>query len=312
MRVVDLSTLLPGPLATRLLADAGAEVIKIERPGGDDLKRYGPVRDGVPVLWSWLNAGKRIVELDLKRGEDRARALDLIAGAQVLVEQFRPGVLARLGLAPDELRRRFPGLVLCSITGYGQASGEAGHDLTYQARAGLLDRGAPAGLPTALVADIAGGSWPAVVNILLALRRAERGGGGSHLDVAMTANLAPFLLWPLAELDASGNAPAGGTLELEGASPRYGLYACADGVPIAVAALEDAFWQRFTGALDLPIDADRAAVAARLAAAPAAHWLQRLTPLDCCVAPVATIAEAVASGAIGLGPDGPAWPVLVR
>ncbi len=309
VRVVDLTTLLPGPLATRLLADAGAEVVKIERPGGEAMRRVPPMAEGVSVLWSWLNRGKRIVELDLKSAAGRAAALALVADAQVLVEQFRPGVLARLGLDPATLRRRCADLVVCSITGYGQENGEAGHDLDYQARAGLLGRIPGGAMPAALTADIAGGSWPAVINILLALRRAERGGGGAHLDIAMTANVAPFLLFALAEHRAHGTAPAPGSLVTEGGAARYGLYACADGRLLAVAAFEEVFWRRFTRAIDLPTNADRSAVAGRLAERPAAAWAALLEPLDCCVTPVVDLEAALAAGWIAVDAAGPAMPL---
>ncbi len=309
VRIVDLTTLLPGPLATRLFADAGAEVVKIERPGGEDMKRYPPFRDGVSLHWTWLNVGKRIVELDLKDPAGLAEAMELISGAAVVVEQFRPGVMARLGLGPADLLERFPNLVVCSITGYGQTSLEPGHDLNYQARAGLLNRAATPHVPTALIADVAGGTYPAVVNILLALRRAEQGGGGCHLDISMTGSLTPFLLWPLAMLEADGVEPPGGKLMLEGASPRYGLYPCADGELLAVAALEDAFWRRFTSALDLTVDASREAVAGRLAEAPLAQWWERLRPLDCCVCPLSSVETALAQGVLQVDARGPGLPL---
>ena len=309
IRVLDLSTLLPGPLATRLLADAGADVVKIERPGGEDLKRYAPLVDGVSILWRWLNRGKRIVELDLKTAAGLEAAEAMIAEADVLIEQFRPGVMGRLGLDPAALRDRFPDLVICSITGYGQDSQDAGHDLNYQAEAGLLGRLATPGLPATLTADIAGGAYPAVINILLALRRKEQGGGGCHLDIAMTANLAPFLLWPLAELAAGKAEPAPSTLALDGGSPRYGLYRTADGGWLAVAALEDGFWQRLTEALGLPLDADRAAVAAVLRSRPLEAWLAELGPLDVCVTALATVTDALARGRIVADGDGPRLPI---
>ncbi|MEO1091433.1 MAG: CaiB/BaiF CoA-transferase family protein [Pseudomonadota bacterium] len=309
VRIVDLSTLLPGPLATRLLAEAGAEVVKVERPGGEDLRHLPPLVDGVSLLWTWLNRGKRIVELDLKTSSGHAAVLELVAGADVVVEQFRPGVMARLDLAPDVLLSRFPKLVLCSITGFGQGDLTAGHDLTYQAESGVLGRLGQPAIPATLTADIAGGSWPAVINILLALRRVERGGPGAHLDMSMTTNLAPFLLFPLAEQAARGRWPEAGSLVLEGASPRYGLYRCADGEWLAVAALEDRFWNRLTAALDVPptIDGDR--LAARLAIEPLATWVGLLGPLDVCVAPLRTVEQAVAAGRVAADAEGPAMPL---
>ncbi len=175
--VVDLSTLLPGPLATRILATTGARVIKIERPGGEEMRRMPPRSDGRSLVYEMLNAGKEILELDLKAPADSERLELRLASADVLVEQFRPGVMARLGLDPAALLERYPKPVICSITGYGRSgplAQTAGHDLDYLAETGLLAlaqttaEGLPA-LPPVLLGDIAGGAYPAVMAILLAL-----------------------------------------------------------------------------------------------------------------------------------------------
>jgi alpha-methylacyl-CoA racemase len=145
--VLDFTTLLPGPLATLMLAEAGAEVIKIERPSGENMRHYQPQFDGESAMFTLLNRGKTSLVLDLKRRPDRDKLMPLVARADVLVEQFRPGVMERLGLSYDALRAINPRLLYCSITGYGQSgprSGEAGHDLNYIGNTGLLAPTSPA------------------------------------------------------------------------------------------------------------------------------------------------------------------------
>jgi crotonobetainyl-CoA:carnitine CoA-transferase CaiB-like acyl-CoA transferase len=318
--VVDLSTLLPGPLATRILAAAGARVVKVERPGGEDMRRMPPLRDGVSLVYEMLNAGKEIVELDLKVAEERARFEGLLAGADVLVEQFRPGVLARLGLDPERLLERHPGLLVCSITGYGQdgpLARSAGHDLCYLALAGILGLGerTAAGLPAlppVLVADIAGGAYPAVMSILLALLERRRSGRGRRLDVAMTRNLLTLVPWALAEGLAGAGFPAPGSGLTGGGSPRYAVYPTADGRLLAVAPLEERFWQQFCEAIELPPglrddtldpEATRRAVAERIGTRSAAAWEAALADRDCCCTVVRTLAEALAHPQLqGLAP----------
>src|SRR5262247_2842483 len=233
--VLDFTTLLPGPLATLMLAEAGAEVIKIERPGGEDMRAYPPRFDGVSAGFALLNRGKTSLVLDLSQETDRARLMPLIARADVLVEQFRPGVMDRFGLAYEDVRNINPRLVYCSITGYGQdgpRAGEAGHDLNYIGNTGLLalQPGPPEApvVPPALIADIGGGSFPAVINILLALRRRDATGEGCCLDIAMADAMFTFAWYALALGQATRRFPAPGELLLAGGSPRYQLYPTSD------------------------------------------------------------------------------------
>ena len=179
--------------------------------------------------------------------------MPLLKRADVLVEQFRPGVMARLGLGYEALRRINPRLVYCSITGYGQTgprAGEAGHDLNYIGHTGLLalQPGPPDRpvVPPALIADIAGGTLPAVINILLALRQRDRTGQGCHLDIAMTDAMFTFAGHALAVGHATGAFPGAGGARLTGGSPRYQLYPTRDGKLVACAALEQKFWLAFT------------------------------------------------------------------
>src|SRR5712691_3888916 len=203
--VLDFSTLLPGPMATLLLAEAGAEVVKIERPGrGEEMRGHAPKWGPDSVSFALLNRGKRSVALDLKDPADRAGLAPLVERADVIVEQFRPGVMARLGLGYDAVAKINPRIVYCSISGYGQTSPKrdvAGHDLNYIGDAGLLalsmgDPSRPV-VPPALIADIAGGAYPAVLNILLGLEERRRTGHGRHLDIAMADNLFPFMFWAI-------------------------------------------------------------------------------------------------------------------
>jgi crotonobetainyl-CoA:carnitine CoA-transferase CaiB-like acyl-CoA transferase len=306
--VLDFSTLLPGPFASLTLAEAGARVIRVERPGGEDMRRFPPRLGPTSAPFAALNRGKACIVVDLKS----EHALDLltpaIQEADILIEQFRPGVMDRLGFGPLALRAINPRLIYCSITGYGQTGPralEAGHDLTYQALGGLLAQSLQAGglapLPPPLVADLAGGSMPAVINILLALRQRDRTGEGCHLDIAMADSAATFAWYALARGEAEGRFPEGGEGLLTGASPRYRIYRTADGWFLAVGALEDKFWHAFTAAIGLAPEfcgtkTDAAAIDAvttLIGAQSAAYWRALLEPLDCCCAVVRRLEEAV-------------------
>ncbi|WP_186389494.1 CaiB/BaiF CoA-transferase family protein [Stappia sp. TSB10P1A] len=308
--VLDFSTLLPGPLASLMLAEAGAAVIKIERPGGEDMRFFPPKAGPASALYAMLNRGKTCVELDLKDPAARERVLELVDGADVVLEQFRPGVMARLGLGPQDLAARNPRLIYCSITGFGQGgprAPDAGHDITYMALTGLLALSCGTGeapvLPPAQIADIGGGSFPAVMNILLALIARERSGRGAVLDIAMCDAMFTFALFAQAKLTATGRGPGNGADLLTGASPRYRIYAAGDGGLIAVGALEEKFWTALCDVVGLPEaarddrrdpDGTGRALAAAFAAQDTAYWAPRLAAADCCAAPLATLAEAFA------------------
>jgi crotonobetainyl-CoA:carnitine CoA-transferase CaiB-like acyl-CoA transferase len=301
--VLDFSTLLPGPLATLMLAEAGAEVIKVEKPGGEDMRRFPPALDGVSAPFAVLNGGKRSIVVDLKTREGRRSLEPLLSRADILVEQFRPGVMERLGLGYEAAKQLNPRLIYCSITGYGQdgpRAQEAGHDINYQAATGLLSL-SPS-MPASLVADIAGGAMPAVMNILLALRQRDRTGEGSRLDIAMADAMFTFTWFGLAQGHATGRFPMAGENMLAGGSPRYGLYETADGLHVAVGALEGKFWDEFCDAIDLEPalredgrnpEATTSAVRALIRARPAQHWRDRLEPRDCCCTVVASLDDAV-------------------
>ena len=309
IRVLDFSTLLPGPMATLFLAEAGAEVIKIERPGsGEDMRAYQPRFGADSVNFGLLNRGKKSLAIDLKAEGSVARLRPLVESADIVVEQFRPGVMDRLGLGYEALRAINARIIYCAITGYGQTGPRrelAAHDLNYAADAGMLSisadpSGAPV-LPNALIADIAGGAYPAVINILLALRRRDATGEGAYLDISMADSLFPFQYWAIGAGEAAGEWPAPGTGLVAGGSPRYQIYRTADGKFLAAAPLEEKFWRNFCAAIGLApehVDDTRdprgviGAVAALIASRPAAHWVECLRGKDVCCAIAASVQHA--------------------
>jgi crotonobetainyl-CoA:carnitine CoA-transferase CaiB-like acyl-CoA transferase len=309
--VLDFSTLLPGPLATLLLAEAGADVIKIERPGsGDEMRSYRPKFGPSSVNFALLNRGKRSVAIDLKAPDALARLRPLIERADVVVEQFRPGVMDRLGLGYEALAAINPRIVYCAITGYGQTGPKAqvaAHDLNYLAESGLLGLAAGADgapiVPPALIADIAGGTYPAMINILLALRERESTGRGRRLDVAMADNLFTFMYWALGNGLAAGSWPSPGAELVTGGSPRYQIYRTQDGRFLAAAPLEQKFWENFCAAIGLAPQwrddardpcGTREAIALCVASRTAAAWREEFADKDVCCAIVASVEEALA------------------
>jgi alpha-methylacyl-CoA racemase len=306
--VLDFTTLLPGPLASLMLAEAGADVIKIERPGGEDMRRVPPAVDGESAPFAMLNRGKQCLTLDLKSEADRASLMPLLKRADILIEQFRPGVMARLGLGYDEVAKINPRLIYCSISGYGQSgprADEAGHDINYIGNSGLLDlQPGPIErpvVPPMLAADVAGGSFPAVINILLALRSRDQSGRGCHLDIAMTDAMFTFAWYALA-LVAAAEFPKPGEMWLVGSSPRYQLYPTKDGRIVACGAIEQKFWLAFTAAIGLTAEftddqrdpkATRDAVAKLIIGRTADDWRPILAAADCCATIVTPLEEAI-------------------
>jgi crotonobetainyl-CoA:carnitine CoA-transferase CaiB-like acyl-CoA transferase len=316
VRVLDLSRYLPGPYATLLLAELGADVVKVEPPAGDPARYLPPYEpDGTSTLHAFLGRGKRSVVLDLSDAGARAQAQGLALASDVVVETFRPGVMARLGLDPTELREQRPGLIVCSITGFGQDGPirlRAGHDLTYLAYAGVLGMAGPVDgapvVPPVQIADIGAGAQPAVIAILAALLERERSGEGAHLDVAMTGGAAHWIGPQLRAARLGLPAAPRGRDLLSGGLACYGCYETADGRHLAIAPLEPRFFANLLERLgrsdlqELQLDPERQGyVAAELAAAfrtrPLADWLELLEDADCCVAPVLSAAEAEAHAA---------------
>lgn len=319
VRVLDLTRLLPGPMATRHLADMGADVIKLEDTGeGDYARGMGPMREGMSEFFRLLNRNKRAMRLDLTRASGLALFLRLIEDADVLVESFRPGVMDRLGASYRVVAARNPRIVYCSISGYGQTgpyAARAGHDLNYIAQAGVADQireaEGPPVVPNLQIADLLGGALTPVMGILAALLDARASGRGRHVDVSMTDAVLAHAVIPLLETLAQGRTPSPGSGMLAGGLPCYGYYRTRDGRYMAVAALERKFWDRLCAILGCEElksahlaqgEAGRA-IKARLAAIFAgrnqAEWTALFEQQDCCVSPVLRMDEALTNEQFG-------------
>ncbi|HYZ89087.1 MAG TPA: CaiB/BaiF CoA-transferase family protein [Myxococcales bacterium] len=290
VRVLDLTRHYPGPYATLLLSDLGADVIKLEDAGEGD-----PLR-GLPEQFEALNRGKRSIAIDLKTPEGASVLRRLCARADVLIEGFRPGVLARLGCAPEALGAEFPRLIICSLSGFGQTGPmreRAGHDIGYLAASGLLSRfgtGDQPVLPGAQIADFFAGGQQAVVAVLAALVERNTTGRGRILDVAMCEGTMQALFPRMA--DASSEDV------LRGDRPCYRVYACREGGAIALGALEPKFWHRFCAAVSRPdwegrqFDASlTTAVDELFLERTRDEWAALLASADCCAEPVLGLAE---------------------
>lgn len=303
VRVLDLSRLLPGPYATLVLADLGADVVKVEEPQGGDYVRWMPPLAGEQSgFFHALNRNKRSLRLDLRRPEGADALRRLARRFDVVVESFRPGVMDRLGVGYQALRAEQPRVILCSISGYGQDGpyrDRAGHDLDYCAVAGVLALNGPAERPLPLgvqVADVAGGSWPAVAGILAALVRRAAGGEGSHVDISMTDGALAMLTMQLGAAAARGAPLRRGGELLDGASAFYGVYQTRDGRFVALGALEPKFFQCFCEAAGRPELADRqfeedgrglrAELEALFATRTRDEWAKLGAEHDACLAPV--------------------------
>ena len=307
VRVLDLTRLLPGGVLGALLADLGADLVKIEEPGTGDYMRWGQPRTGPQSAASWIvGRNKRSVAVDLKRPEGVELFLRMAADAQVVVEGFRPGVVERLGIGYEAVAARNPTLVYASLTGYGSDSplrDVAGHDINYIAYAGVLGMTGPPGGPVCLpgvqVADLGGASLLGL-GLLSALYAAERFGRGCHVEVAMFDAALAWTSIHAGEAWARGQAPQPGQDLLNGGVPCYNVYACADGRYLSVGALEPKFWAAFCQGVGRPdllergMDASaRDEVATVLAARTRQEWVAVFDTLDACVAPVLDLLEAL-------------------
>jgi crotonobetainyl-CoA:carnitine CoA-transferase CaiB-like acyl-CoA transferase len=317
LRVLDLTRLLPGGFCSLLLADFGADVVKVEDTGGGDYVRWAPphVEGAEPsasgAMFLALNRGKRSIRIDLKTEGGREALLALVRGADVLLESFRPGVMDRLGVGWERLRDANPRLVYCAITGYGQDGpnrDRAGHDLDYLALTGLLgltgDAGGPPVQPAGQIADLGGGALLAAFGVMAALRERDRSGEGQMVDVAMADGALSWLAMVAARALAERRAPERGSLELGGGLLCYRPYRCADGW-VALGALEPKFWRAWcagVGREDLldvqfepPGSAAHAEVEAVFAARTRDEWTAFADEHECCLEPVLGLDEALAS-----------------
>lgn len=263
IKVVDLSRHLPGPLASMLLADLGAEVLKVEPPQGDEMRYIGPkAATGNSAYFDAVNANKSGIKLNLKLEEDQAKLLELLAEADILIESFRPGVMSKLGIGIDTLRIRFPRLIICSLNGYGEQSPlwqAAGHDLNYLALNGLLEGTGTveqAIAPYPPIADCTASLF-GVSTVLAALFDRERSGEGSHVEVALTDSVMPLMAFSLADLSLTGKGTARSQDLLNGGAARYRTYTTKDNKSIALGAVEPKFWQAFCAAAERPDWLDR-------------------------------------------------------
>lgn len=253
LKVIDFTRLLPGPLATMFLADMGADVIKVEDPDSPDYVRdFEPRINGMSMFYLSLNRNKRSLAVNYLNAEGKKVIYDLIKNADVLIEQFRPGVMKDIGFGYEELKQLNPKLIYVSVTGYGQNSSmaqAAGHDLNYIAIGGALgvtgkENGEPT-IPGFQLADIAGGSYMAMNAVLAALYQREKTGNGEWVDVSMTDAAMPFNALQFAYYQGTKQVPAPSQFELSGALANYNVYACADGKYVALGSLEPKFWNAF-------------------------------------------------------------------
>ena len=310
IKVLDFSTLLPGPLASLFLAETGAEVIKIEKPLiGDEMRSSYPKWNDESISFSMLNRGKKSLCLDLKDKNSLKVLKPLIEKADILIEQFRPGVMKRLGLDYANIKKINNKIIYVSITGYGQTGPKkmlAGHDLNYIGNTGLLSLSMGSDenttVPPALVADIAGGSYPAIINILLALRKRDLHQTGSYLDISMSDNLFPFMFWALGSGFVKNKWPINSDSLLSGGSPRYNIYQTKDGSYIAAAPLEDRFWEKFCEVIKLPnkfinMQNNQNEIIKRIRniiiSKDKNYWTKVFDEADCCCSTVKSIEEAI-------------------
>lgn len=316
LRVLDLTMLVPGPYCSRILTDFGAEVIKVEQPGGGDwLRHMPPMREGVGLLFHALNRGKKSICLNLKSEEGRDLFTRLAESADVVLEGFRPDVMDRLGLGSDALCRANPRLIYCTLSGYGQESpyrDRAGHDLNYIGLAGLLDltgprEGKPV-VPGTLIADLAGGLW-AALGILMAITARARSGQGTRVDGSLFS--AALSLLPIAVARQAGDQPmARGASDLTGGVICYHVYETQDGRYVTLAALEAKFWEAFCEAVERP-DLIAAHFSPTVPGNPAFEavqsifrsrtreaWSKFFAHIDACCEPVYSLEEALSAGPV--------------
>ncbi|MEV8456113.1 CaiB/BaiF CoA-transferase family protein [Streptomyces sp. NPDC052095] len=303
VRVVELAGIGPGPFAAMLLADLGADVVRVDRPGGPGL--------GIDPAYDLTNRNKRSVVVDLKAESGAATVLDLAERADILIEGYRPGVAERLGVGPEAALARNPRLVYGRMTGWGQEgplAERAGHDIAYIALTGTLSMigraDEPPTVPANLVGDYAGGSLYLVVGVLAALQHARTPGGrGQVVDAAIVDGSAHLAMMIHGMLAAGGWQDRRGSNLLDGGCPFYGTYETADGQYMAVGPLEQRFYEEFVRLLGLGDDAPgrgdiarweelRTAVAARFRTRTRAEWAEVFEGSDACVAPVLSLREA--------------------
>jgi len=320
IRILDLTRLLPGPFCSQILADFGAEVIKVEDTGmGDYIRLAPPFHEGeeaqaqgtASALFLSLNRNKQSIRLDLKSDGGRGAFLRLVETADVVLEGFRPGVMNRLGVGYETLIEINPGLIFCAISGYGQDGpnrDRAGHDLNYLAATGLLDMTGPAGGPpiqsATQIGDIGGGAMSAAIGIMAALFEKRSSGKGQMVDISMTDGALSWLALSSGRYFADGTSPKRGEVELGGSLACYLNYEAADGW-VSCGALEPKFWKAFCEGADRPDliehQFDRPGSEGHGKAAEVfltrtrEDWKQFNDEHNCCIEPILTLGEALES-----------------
>ncbi|WP_339227166.1 CoA transferase [Oceanobacillus sp. FSL K6-2867] len=312
IRVLDLTRLLPGPYCTLMLADFGAEVIKVEDSvTGDYLRGFEPKLDADSAVFHSLNRNKKSICLDLKTEKERGYFLKLAETADVVIESFRPGVMKRLGLDYETLKQINPRLIYCAITGYGQTGpykDKPGHDINYLSYAGLLhvmgEKNRKPVIPAAQIADIGGGAYPAIAGILLALLEREKTGKGQLVDVSMLDGVVSWMHMLLPSVFAEREVTRGEEL-LNGGFACYQVYETKDNRFLTMGGIERKFWKVFCKAierqdlidcLDAPMEKQeqmKQEIQAIIAAKTLDEWVDIFSEKEACVTPVKTLEEAM-------------------
>jgi len=312
VRVLDLSLQLPGPFCTMMMADYGADVVKIDEPSPRARNPFSAEEPGTSSVERYLNRGKKSVTLNLKSAEGQEIFRKMAAIADVVVEGFRPGVVKRLGVEYESLSAANPGLVYCSISGYGQTGpmrDVAGHDINYISYAGVLGacgrKGEPPTLPPVQIGDLFGGAMMALSGIVMALLERERTGKGRAIDVSMTDGSLAMLALVAPAVLAGEMVPERGNMILTGMFPCYEAYRCADGEYVSVGPLEAWFWKGFVAAVGCTHLADlqyaageegtrvKAELSKAFAARTRDEWVRAFEGKDVCLSPVLSVTEAL-------------------
>ena len=305
--MLDLSHMLPGPYCTMLMADMGAEVIKVERPESGDSFRYrDPKIDGVGAAFLMVNRGKKSCALDLRSEQGLKDFMQLAKSADVIIEQYRPGVTKRLGIDYESVSRVNPDLVYCSISGYGQTGpyrDAPGHDINYLSISGVLDvigrKNSAPSIAGVQIADMCGAQW-ALISILLALMARERGGSGQYIDLSMTDSVLPWLSLLLSDYAATGQPVSRGDTKSSGKYAFYNVYETSDGLYVSLGAAEPKFWSEFCRAVGrddwITRQTDETLipeVAELFKTRTRDEWVLLLFNKNCCFTPVKSPAEAL-------------------
>lgn len=322
IRILDLTHMLPGPFCTMLLADMGAEVIKVENPqGGDSFRTRVPLKKNEGTAFLMLNRNKKSVVVDLKAQRGRDFFMKLAATADIVFEQYKPGTAKKLGIDYESVKAHNPAVIYCSLTGYGQEGPYAampGHDINYLSLAGVLDTigsadSAPS-LPGIQIADLGGGAQWSLIALLLALRQRDKTGAGCYLDISMTRCLIPWMSLYLSQYAADGTVPQRGTTKAGGHYACYRIYETSDGRFVSMGAAEPKFWARFCELIERPdLIADQYAegerrqqiidaVADTFASKPQQYWCDLLFNENVCFTPVRSFDEVMDdAGLVGDG-----------